>query len=186
MDGLLGNAPYFEALTWGVGSVRDTVGADFVAVLRDGRIDRKIKIERPTFDEVQELLFLQLAKAQQQNAAWMASSINIPAVAEALFSFDHHLDTLVNPQTGLQHHFLLQHIVSGAMVVGLVDRAKRRAFRRDRTAGTFTGVTQDDLLAAVAEVFEENKGLNHEYAKRAFVKDIALPAEERILKGERP
>jgi hypothetical protein len=39
MDGLLGNASYFETLTWGPGSVRDTVGADFVAVLRDGPTD---------------------------------------------------------------------------------------------------------------------------------------------------
>jgi hypothetical protein len=39
MEGLLGNASYFQALTWGPGSIRDTVGADFVALLRDGPTD---------------------------------------------------------------------------------------------------------------------------------------------------
>ena len=39
MAGSGANAAIFQPLTWGVGSLRDTVGADFVALLRDGPTD---------------------------------------------------------------------------------------------------------------------------------------------------
>lgn len=144
------------------------------AVLRDGRIDLKCKVQRPTYDNVKDLLRLSI----NSHAAWMKNPIDVEAIADELWSADYKLEELVNPKSKAVHFFMLQHIVNGAMVAGLTDRAKRRAFRRDREQGTLTGVLQEDLIAAVAEVFEENKDLQHTYAKEEFVKEVAIPAEE--------
>ncbi len=53
-------------------------------------------------------------------------------------------------------------IVNGAMLVGLVERAKGNAFRRDLAAGGApTGLSWGDLDAAITSVTAENRGLNH-------------------------
>lgn len=64
--------------------------------------------------------------------------------------------------------FCLRDIVNGAMVVGIVERAKGLAIARDMALGHVTGLTLDDLTRAVVTVFEENAGLNHDEAKALF------------------
>jgi len=142
------------------------------AMLRDGRIDRKIKVERPT---------VEAAKIIAQNAMAGRSYLvdgTTTGFVEHLFDPLHLLRDIVHPESGNHHHFNLAHIVNGAMVVGIVERAKSLAFRRDKAAGTISGLTNDDLFAAVGQVFEENKGLNHDYALREFVETVAIPFEQ--------
>ena len=104
-------------------------------------------------------------------------------LVEALFDPAHLLRALTNHETGLTHHFTLGHTVNGAMVVGLVERAKAIAFRRDMEAtasgykGPVTGVTPDDITAAVLALYAEQRGLNHDYALREFVETVAIPFE---------
>jgi len=144
------------------------------ALLRDGRIDRKIEVKRPTFDEA-----VALARASMKpglDKGWL--KVESTAFIDYLFDPTHILTPLTNPESGAVHMFTLGHIVSGAMVVGLIERAKLLAFERDRQACVMgTGVTEADLLLAVDQLFEENKHLNHTYALREFIKDVALPAE---------
>lgn len=144
------------------------------ALLRDGRCERKIRVERP--DQSGAVAILKSALGDP--ADWHASAAaSCEAVIDRLYSPDYILRVLVNPESRANHHFLLSHIVNGAMIVGLLSRAKALAFRRDREAGTRYGLTEADLFAAVDLIFEENKGLNHDFAVREFVKDVALPAE---------
>ena len=68
--------------------------------------------------------------------------------------------------------FTFDMIVSGAMAASVPMRAKRRAFSRDRAEGTKTGVTAEDVLLSVKDIFEENKGLDHSYALREFMAGV--------------
>lgn len=146
------------------------------ALLRDGRIDRKIKVRRPTYDDAQRILLSQL----ESGPKWV-NSLSVADTCNALFSPELRIQELINPTTQRAHFFNLSHILSGAMIVGLLSRAKGFAFRRDIEAHggrmSPSGVSQQDILAAIAEVYAENKTLNHDYALREFVEEVALPAE---------
>ena len=65
-------------------------------------------------------------------------------------------------------HFLLEHIVSGAMAASVPARATRHAFARDKKTGVAKGVTVDDVLKSVNDLFEENRRLEHEFALAEF------------------
>jgi SpoVK/Ycf46/Vps4 family AAA+-type ATPase len=152
------------------------------AILRDGRIDRKIKVERPNEADTKTLFQMHLVRGFEEG--WAPNGFSLDPVIEYLHSPDHLIQVLHNPQSGASHHFNLSHIVSGAMLVGIIQRAKTHAFHRDRDAGTMNGLVQADLLAAILEVYGENKDLDHSYALREFVEEVALPAEARAnLKG---
>lgn len=141
------------------------------ALLRDGRCDRKIKIERPNLVAAQTILSKAMA-----GAPLMGDAAEVAREAAAdVFGESHVVDTLTVQMDGHvgQHKLLLRHIVSGAMLVGVVERAKGIAFRRDMADGTRTGITQRDLTAAISEVRKENVGLDHSYALREFAQGLA-------------
>lgn len=141
------------------------------ALLRDGRCDRKIRIERPSHADA-----IAIADRQLAGKSWAGQTTGA-MLADYLFDPTRLLRVLTNNETGLTHHFLLAHIVNGAMVVGLIERAKTMAMRRE-LAGGEAGLVLADLHAAVDAVLAENKGLNHEYALREFVETVALPFEQ--------
>lgn len=165
MDGLKSNGAFI---------VLATNRPDYLdeALLREGRIDRKIKITRPDRDAA-ELIF----RNSLGRIDWMRQEPDYTAIIERLFSNDYLLRELVNPDTRAVHRFLLAHIVSGAMVAGLASRAKSLAFRRDVENRTREGATTEDFLSAIDLLFAENANLNHDFALKEFVLDVALPAE---------
>jgi SpoVK/Ycf46/Vps4 family AAA+-type ATPase len=167
MDGLDENGAFMMLAT----NRPDTIDE---AVLRDGRIDRKVKVERPGYEAALLIAAKAIATAPLAGAT-------VGGLVEYLFDPTHLLRALTNPETGNTHHFALQHIVSGAMIVGLVERAKGIAMRRDLAEGTVTGLTQPDMRAAVESLFAESKGLNHDYALREFVETVAIPFDQAKL-----
>lgn len=142
------------------------------ALLRDGRIDRKVKIARPDRAAAETILRNAIGSPR-----WLPSQPDVAQIIDRLWSNDYLIQELTNPQSGTTHRFLLSHIMNGAMLVGLVGRAKSLAFRRDVAGHTTSGVTQDDFLIACDLLFAENQPLNHAYAMREFVEDVALPSE---------
>lgn len=142
------------------------------ALLRDGRCDRKIRVERPDRSAAETIL----SKAMH-GAPTIAGSLDLSKFVDHLFD-PQHTPRAIETTTGSTHRFNIEHIVSGAMIVGLVNRAKGIAMRRDMASGSRTGILQGDLLTAVDEVVVENKGLNHDFALREFLMDTALPAEQ--------
>lgn len=147
------------------------------ALLREGRIDRKIKITRPSLETAKLI-----AKGEFKGAEKWLKEGHDGEWVERLYSAELLIRKLTNPATNVTHHFNMEHIVSGAMVVGVVARAKRLAFRRDKERGNGKplGVTIADLERAIVEVWEENKELSHDYAMREFVEERALPMEEEL------
>ncbi|OCC05228.1 hypothetical protein BA190_10010 [Labrys sp. WJW] len=177
MDGLTTSGAFVILAT----NRPDTIDA---ALLRDGRCDRKIKVERPDQQAAVKILGNALAGAplSSESGAPDAAALAETA-AEAIFSPYHvvrSLTRVIAKGKNAQEDFLpltLAHIVNGAMLVGIVDRAKGIAFRRDLADGTITGLRPADLHKAIGEVLEENRGLNHDYALGELLENAPLPKE---------
>lgn len=160
------------------------------AVLRDGRCDFKITVKRPNAEAIEAIL--------RKNFAGILLGQDpldnlVVAACEALFDpFKVIADfrtigiELKNDQLDIKtrsaRHFLLEHIVSGAMAASIPSRAKRYAFARDKVAGVARGVTVADVLRSVNDLFEENRSLDHSFALNEFKAELTADLEA----GEKP
>jgi SpoVK/Ycf46/Vps4 family AAA+-type ATPase len=143
------------------------------ALLRDGRCDRKIKIERPSFESAKIILRNHIQTAPLQHTYHHDQLVD--QTIDYFLLPDHVLMDMVQLQAnGMEtlHKLTLAHIMSGAMLVGLVNRAKGIAFRRDLKNQTITGIGLADLREAVDEIVKENKGLSHAYAVREYIEAV--------------
>lgn len=148
------------------------------AVLRDGRIDRKIRVGRPGPKECAAILEMNLDGVPLANGSTHAELAT--CIAEDIFGEHRHLAD-VKTSVG-QHKLLLGHAVSGAMVAGVVEKAVGLAIRRDISTKKSRGLEKDDLSKAVEITFgnarqmdnrelcqelAESLGEKYEGAKRA-------------------
>lgn len=151
------------------------------ALLRDGRCDIKVVVKRPDQDSAQRILKRCFASGVRASAGETIDAL-VFAAEESLYDPNKVLldATGVGVYLGkeeidpalIRRHFLLEHIISGAMIVSIPARAKRYAFARDKETGIVSGVTQGDVVAAVNDIFNENKGLNHSFAFDSFKKEL--------------
>ncbi len=152
------------------------------AVLRDGRCDFKIIVKRPTQEAVELILRKNFAGTllgpDDLEQLVFAAVEGLLDPAKVLMEA-HALKIDFGEQKVTDHlrrHFLLEHIVSGAMAASIPARAKRHAFARDKLSGEAKGVTVADVLQAVNDLFEENKGLEHSFALEEFKADLMRDA----------
>jgi hypothetical protein len=73
-------------------------------------------------------------------------------------------------------HFMLRHIINGALIAGIVDKATTLAIRRDadypdKTPG---GMQEQDLIDAIDAVFRQNIGLDHEEPLNEFIENEGI------------
>lgn len=154
------------------------------AVLRDGRCDFKIVVERPTYGAVETIL-------RNNFKGVLAKDSTEELVFAALESlWDPHRILVEFHALGFnlaerdvkdfhQKHFLLEHIVSGAMAASIPNRAKRYAFSRDKAKGRARGVTVADVVTSVNDLFRENQGLDHSFALREFREEFIKEANRK-------
>lgn len=115
------------------------------AVVRDGRIDRRIRIGRPDRASTLDILKLQLKGKLTQafNPEQIVNEIWDEKYGLYVMEFsDHHITV------GLSD------MLSGAVLGGFVKRASNFAIKRDLKTKA-TGISCDDMLHAVAESFKE-------------------------------
>ena len=153
------------------------------AVLRDGRCDFKIEVKRPSAQAIEAILTKAFAKEQCLVAS--ASDL-IFAATESLMDPSKVIveaRMIMVGQGTLEdvggRAFLLEHIVSGAMVASIPSRAKRHAFTRDKALGVISGITVADVLGAVNDLFTENKGLDHTFAFQSFMRETQEQFQEK-------
>lgn len=146
------------------------------ALLRDGRCDRKIKVERPNKAAVEQILRKAFYAVPLKHdledivLAGVESFYNPHNILKDTHVILGMFDAQGTPEfKDITLNFCLEHIVSGAMVAGVPRRAKALAFQRDVASGTMTGITTDDVIGAVREIFQENKSLEHSYALKEFM-----------------
>lgn len=129
MDGLEGSAALIILAT----NRDDTLDP---AVLREGRIDRKIAVKRPPRSHGREIFKINLAGLPMNGTTSHIELANLGAEALYIESF--------LPR------------MSGALIAAVVDRAKRTAIRRDVQAGRTQGLRGDDILEAIATLEQES------------------------------
>src|SRR3989442_83103 len=138
------------------------------AILRPGRLDVKIKIERPdkaaamdVFDKylTAELPIHEAEIRRHEGDAQAAVDGMIAAAVEAMYSLDEKNRFLeVTYASGDKEVLYFKDFVSGAMIESVVRRAKKLALKR-YIQRSEKGITSDDLLTAVREEFKENEDL---------------------------
>jgi len=158
------------------------------AILRPGRLDVKIRIDRPDRVAAGEIFHKYLttdlpiaaAETRQHGGIQMAVEAMIASALEAMYSRGEDNQLLeVAYANGDKEVLYFKDFVSGAMIESVVRRAKKLALKR-YIGGAEKGLTTDDLVAAVREEFKENEDLPNTTNPDDWVK-IAGKKGERIV-----
>jgi proteasome-associated ATPase len=156
------------------------------AILRPGRLDVKIKIERPDRTGAAEIfrkyLTTDLPIAESERRQHGPSTIEdmIGEAVDAMYARSEENRFLEVTYAGGEKEVLyFKDFSSGAMIESVVRRAKKLALKRYIGTGE-KGLTTDDLLTAVREEFKENEDLPNTANPDAWAK-IAARKGERIV-----
>jgi proteasome-associated ATPase len=159
------------------------------AILRPGRLDVKIKIERPDaaaavdiFNKYMtaELPIHESEVRQSSGDVQAAVDRMIKATIEEMYSLDEDNRFLeVTYANGDKEVLYFKDFASGAMIESVVRRAKKLALKR-YIQSSEKGIKEEDLLNAVREEFKENEDLPNTTNPDDWAK-IAGKKGERIV-----
>lgn len=181
--------PMFCSEMDGIESLRDVViilasnRPDLIdpAVLRPGRIDRKIKVGRPNRESSAEILKVYVTEdlpidqtviAERGGEKVKALQSLVEEVVEAIFKRTEENRLLsVRLRNGQSKVLYRSDLISGAILSSIVQRAKEKAIDRmirgDKPA---RGLVAQDLLESVAEEFREGEMLPPDDAAEEWLK----------------
>jgi proteasome-associated ATPase len=134
------------------------------AILRPGRLDVKIRIDRPDRSAAGDIfrkyltrdLPVAAAEIQRHGGVQAAIEAMIMIALESIYSCaEENRFVEVTYATGDKEVLYFKDFISGAMIESVVRRAKKFALKR-HIADSEKGLTTDDLSAAVREEFSEN------------------------------
>jgi proteasome-associated ATPase len=138
------------------------------AILRPGRLDVKIKIERPNKDAARQIFGIYLAEDlpfDGEEVARHNGSVDgligtiIDAVVEKMYSTEDDNRFLeVTYANGDREVLYFNDFASGAMIENIVRRAKKDAIKREISGGP-EGLRKDDVLTAITQEFREHEDL---------------------------
>jgi proteasome-associated ATPase len=137
------------------------------AILRPGRLDVKIKIERPDQAAAEQIfaryltadLPLDADESARAGSAVAAAESMIRTAAADMYSTDEKNRFLeVTYQNGDREVLYFKDFASGAMIENIVRRAKKSAIKRIIDGGD-RGISSRDLLEAIRQEFKEHEDL---------------------------
>jgi proteasome-associated ATPase len=180
--------PMFCSEMDGIESLRDVViilasnRPDLIdpAVLRPGRIDRKIKVGRPDREGSADILKVYLSDDLPIDPALLsepggtqgnAMAALAQEVIERIFSkTDENRLLSIRLRSGQQKILYRGDLVSGAILASIVQRAKEKAIDRTIDSGKPAGLVRQDLFDAVTEEFREGEVLPPDDAAEEWLK----------------
>jgi proteasome-associated ATPase len=136
------------------------------AILRPGRIDRKIKVNRPDKAGAREIYRIYLTDDLPYDAAVLRGAEPKTAAIDALI--DRLLETQfarsegnrllqVTLRSGRKEALFRSDVISGAIVASVVERAKGMAIKRSIASGKEEGISEADLQVAFNAEYLENE-----------------------------
>jgi proteasome-associated ATPase len=159
------------------------------AILRPGRLDVKIKIERPDRGAATEIFLKYLTvdipiasseKARHGDDTKATIDALIAETVEAMYVLSEENRFLeVTYANGDKEVLYFKDFSSGAMIESIVRRAKKLALKR-YIGGGEKGISADDMITAVREEFKENEDLPNTTNPDDWAK-IAGKKGERIV-----
>ncbi len=179
--------PMFCAEMDGVKSLRDVViivasnRPDLIdpAILRPGRIDRKIKVGRPSREDALEIVRLHLGDAPLDPAFLndhgsdpvTARTALVVVAIERLFARDDASRVLaVRLRSGLRETLYRSDVLSGAILAAVVQRAKERAVERALQQSGDHGVGLEDVTSGIDAEFSQGEILPPDDAAEEWLK----------------
>jgi proteasome-associated ATPase len=137
------------------------------AVVRDGRVDHKVYIGRPDEEASKEIVQIHLQGVPCDSRRDYIARVAVEAL------FQGHIIYQVTFRDGEEAEFSLKHLVSGAMLAGVADKAASRAMAREiKCKGRKQhSVGCGDMEAAVEETFKQNWHLSHDDALQEFAEN---------------
>ncbi len=138
------------------------------AVVREGRIDIKIKVDRPTAQVAYDI-FLIYMKGKPLGSKCNPKKLSVQARDE-LFS-PKHVIYLVKTREGVVP-MTLGHMATGSMIASIVERATSIALQRDIQAKTKTGILEKDVSSAVYAQVRQTKEVEHKEELKEFVDSL--------------
>lgn len=190
--------PMFCSEMDGIESLRDVViilasnRPDLIdpAVLRPGRIDRKIKVSRPNREAAAQILKVYLTEGLPLDSVLLKERGGEPA--RALASLVDEIIELIFQRTadnrilsirlrsGQSKVLYRGDLVSGAILASIVQRAKEKAIDRTIQSGHPAGLLARDLLDSVSEEFREGEMLPPDDAAEEWLKLLDHHPEQVI------
>jgi proteasome-associated ATPase len=182
--------PMFCSEMDGIESLRDVViilasnRPDLIdpAVLRPGRIDRKIKVSRPNRDSAAAILNVYLTDDLPLDRQWIdqhggdrkkACADLVEYALSAIFSrLDENRLLSIRLRSGHNKVLYRSDLISGAILASIVQRAKEQAIDRTiASSGSESGgMTLDDLVNSVHAEFREGEMLPPDDAAEEWLK----------------
>ena len=143
------------------------------AITRDGRIDRKIKIDRPTRESAKEIFLLNLVGKPLCNGD---THEDLAALCgEEVFDLKRVLYKLHLAGSTVMN-FTLAQILNGGMIAGMVNQAVSIALNSDlkQKDKKPRGIGKQHLLQAIQLIENQNRELNHKDDINDFVKSLGM------------
>jgi proteasome-associated ATPase len=165
--------PMFCSEMDGIESLNDVViilasnRADLIdpAILRPGRIDRKIKVNRPNKQGAREIYRIYLTNDLPYEGALTKESAGIGEAIERLIDRvlehqfarrDENKFLEVTLRSGRKETLYRSDLISGAIIASIVERAKAMAIKRAITTQQEDGIREQDLNLAFEAEYNEN------------------------------
>ena len=167
------------------------------AILRPGRLDVKIKIDRPDEDSARQIFRIYLGEVPIDADELEAMGGDRDAVVtamiertvERMYSKDDENKFLeVTYANGDRELLYFKDFSSGAMIQNIVSRAKKEAIKRE-IAGGRRGVRTGDLIEAIGSEFTEHEDLPNttnpdDWAKVSGKKGERIVYVRTLVRGE--
>jgi proteasome-associated ATPase len=165
--------PMFCSEMDGIDSLNDVViilasnRADLIdpAILRPGRIDRKIKVNRPNKDGARDIYRIYLTDDLPYDGALAKEAAHIDEAIKRLIERyvdwqflrrDENKFLEVTLRSGRKETLYRSDLISGAVIASVVERAKAAAIKRSIASGMEEGITENDLRVAFDAEYSEN------------------------------
>jgi len=149
------------------------------AILRPGRLDVKIRVERPDQAAADDIFHKYLTSEIPLASGETIDGMIAAAVASMYGLGEENRFLEVTYANGDKEVLYFKDFSSGAMIESIVRRAKKLALKRLIASGA-KGVTTEDMLAGVREEFKENEDLPNTSNPEDWAK-IAGRKGERIV-----
>ncbi len=135
------------------------------AILRPGRIDRKIKVARPTREGAQEIYRIYLSENLPYDPELVRTAGGVPQAINVLveklieLQFGHREENrflTITLRSGKKDVLYRGDLVSGAIIASIVERAKSVAIKRAIATGLEEGISESDLTLSLDAEYAEN------------------------------
>lgn len=128
------------------------------AILRPGRLDVKIRVDRPNRDAAQQILLRYLSDDLPYGEGCQINDIVDLAIDRIFAESAENRFLEITYQNGDKEELFYKDFLSGAMLENIVRRTKKKAIKR-RIEGGDGGIITADLISSVGDEFLEHEDL---------------------------